>query len=43
MNGIYVFELVTGEQETYHTIQRSKTFTPPSGNREFVSAQLAKH
>jgi len=43
LNGIYVFELVTGEQETYHTIQKVKTFTPPSGNREFVSAQLAKN
>jgi nucleotidyltransferase/DNA polymerase involved in DNA repair len=43
LNGIYVFELVTGAQETYHTIQKVKTFTPPSGNREFVSAQLAKN
>ena len=43
LNGAYVFELVTGEHETYHTIQKVKTFTPPSGNREFVFAQLAKN
>ena len=29
LNGAYVFELVTGEHETYHTIQKVKTFTPP--------------
>ncbi len=43
LNGTYVFELVTGEHKTYHTIQKVKTFTPPSGNREFVFAQLAKN
>jgi len=43
LNGTYVFELVTGEHKTYHTIQKVKTFTPPSGNREFVFVQLAKN
>jgi DNA polymerase-4/DNA polymerase V len=43
LNGAYIFELVTGEHETYHTIQKVKTFTPPSGNRDFVFAQLAKN
>jgi len=43
LNGTYIFELVTGEHETYHTIQKVKTFTPPSSNREFVFAQLAKN
>jgi DNA polymerase IV len=43
LNGTYVFKLVTGEHETYHTIQKVKTFTPLSGNREFVFAQLAKN
>ena len=28
---------------TYHTIQKVKTFTPPSGNRGLVFAQLAKN
>jgi DNA polymerase-4/DNA polymerase V len=43
LNGAYIFELVTGEHETYHTIQKVKTFTPSSGNRDFVFAQLAKN
>jgi DNA polymerase-4/DNA polymerase V len=43
LHGAYVFELVTGAHETYNTIQKVKTFTPPSGNREFVFAQLAKN
>jgi nucleotidyltransferase/DNA polymerase involved in DNA repair len=43
LNGAYVSELVTGEHETYHTIQKVKTFTPPSGNRDVVFAQLAKN
>ena len=43
MNGAYVFELITGEHKTYHTIQKIKTFTPPSGNRDFVFAQMAKN
>jgi DNA polymerase-4/DNA polymerase V len=42
LNGAYIFELVTGERETYHTIQKVKTFTPPSSNRALVFAQLAK-
>src|ERR671938_69840 len=28
LRGVYVFELVTGEHETYYTIQKVKTFTP---------------
>ena len=43
MNGASIFELVTGEHETYHTIQKVKTFTPPSSDRDFVCAQLAKN
>ena len=43
LNGAYIFELVTGEHETYHTIQKVKTFTPPSSDRGFVFAQLAKN
>jgi len=31
------------EKETYATIQKVKTFTPPSDNRDFVFAQLAKN
>jgi DNA polymerase-4/DNA polymerase V len=43
LNGHYVFELVTGEHETYYTIQKVKTFTPASSDRAFVFAQLAKN
>src|SRR5215467_2811407 len=43
LNGAYIFELVTGEHETYHTIQKVKTFTPPSNHRDTVFAQLAKN
>ena len=43
LNGAYIFELVTGEHETYHTIQKVQTFTPPSSRQDFVFAQLAKN
>src|SRR5215211_333798 len=43
LNGAYVFELVTGEHDTYHTIQKVKTFTPASSHRDFLFAQLAKN
>src|SRR4051794_38735454 len=43
LNGEYVFELVTGEHETYYTIQKVKTFTPASSDQAFVFAQLAKN
>jgi DNA polymerase-4/DNA polymerase V len=43
LNGAYVFELATGEHETYYTIQKVKTFTPASSDRAFVLAQLAKN
>jgi DNA polymerase-4 len=43
LNGAYIFELVTGEHETYHTMQKVKTFTPPSSDRALVFAQLAKN
>src|SRR5712692_3338310 len=42
LNGQCVFELVTSEHETYYSIQKVKTFTPPSLNKAFVFAQLAK-
>src|SRR5262244_4153748 len=42
LNGQYVFELATGEHETYYTMQKVKTFTPASSDRAFVFAQLSK-
>jgi DNA polymerase IV len=43
LNGYYVFELATGEHDTYYTIQKVKTFTPASSDPAFVLAQLAKN
>jgi nucleotidyltransferase/DNA polymerase involved in DNA repair len=43
LNGAFVFELATGEQTPSHSIQKVKTFTPPSQDKAFVSAQLAKN
>jgi DNA polymerase-4/DNA polymerase V len=43
LNGAYVFELVTEEHENYYSIQKVKTFTPPSHDKAFVWAQLAKN
>jgi nucleotidyltransferase/DNA polymerase involved in DNA repair len=43
LNGHYVFELATGEHDTYYTIHKVKTFTPASSDRAFVFAQLAKN
>ena len=43
LNGGFVFVLVTGEHETYYSIQKVKTFTPPSQEKAFVFAQLAKN
>ncbi len=43
LNEAYVFELTTGEHETYASIQKVKTFTPPSPDKAFVFAQLAKN
>jgi DNA polymerase-4/DNA polymerase V len=43
LHGHSVFDLATGEHDTYYTIQKVKTFTPASSDREFVFAQLAKN
>ena len=43
LNGQCVFEIVTGEHDTYYSIQKVKTFTPPSADKAFVFAQLAKN
>ena len=43
LNGASVLELATGEQEPSYSIQKVKTFTPPSQDKAFVFAQLAKN
>ncbi|RJQ42685.1 MAG: DNA polymerase IV [Gaiellales bacterium] len=43
LNGGFAKELELEEKTTYASIQKVKTFTPPSNDREFVFAQLAKN
>jgi DNA polymerase-4/DNA polymerase V len=43
LNGRSVLPLITEEKATYFSIQKVKTFTPPSGDRAFVFAQLSKN
>jgi DNA polymerase-4/DNA polymerase V len=43
LNGRCVLPLVTEEKSTYQSIQKMKTFTPPSSDRAFVFAQLSKN
>lgn len=43
LNGYSAIGLDTEEKETYASIQKVKTFTPPSSDPEFVFAQLSKN
>src|SRR4029450_7145924 len=43
LNGRYVLPLITAEKATYWSIQKVKTFPPPSSERAFVFAQLCKN
>src|SRR3989344_7276370 len=43
LNGEVVLELVTEHKSTYRSIQKTKTFTPPSKDRDFVFSQLSKN
>lgn len=43
LNGKPVFELNIQEKHSYCSIQKFKTFTPPSNNREFIFSQLSKN
>jgi DNA polymerase IV len=43
LNGRCVLPLLTEEKTSYQSIQKWKTFTPPSNDREFVLAQLSKN
>jgi len=43
LNGQYILPLITEEKSTYQTIQKVKTFTPPSSDRNFVFSQLSKN
>ena len=43
LNGAFVLALDTKEKTTYASVQKVKTFTPPSSDRAFVLAQLSKN
>lgn len=43
LNGKFVFELETKPKEDYASIQKVRTFTPPSSDRQFIFSQLSKN
>ncbi|MFC1749787.1 DNA polymerase IV [Pseudomonadota bacterium] len=43
LNGHAVYSIETQEHTSYATISKTKTFTPPSGDREYVFSQLLKN
>ena len=43
LRGTSVLVLETQEKEDYQSVQKFKTFSPPSNDREFVFSQLAKN
>lgn len=43
LRGEYVYPLTLGEKHDYQSISKTKTFTPPSNDREFVFSQLSKN
>jgi len=43
LRGVSVYEVNPQEKETYHSVQKVKTFTPPTNDRKFVFAQLSKN
>src|SRR3990172_8973534 len=43
LNGHSVLQLSTEEKTSYASIQKVKTFTPPSDDKEFVFSQLSKN
>ncbi len=43
LKGDVVFELDTAGRQTYQSIQKTKTFTPPSRDSTFIYSQLSKN
>lgn len=43
LNGRCVLQLDTKEKDSYQSIQKMKTFTPPSSDKNFVFSQLSKN
>lgn len=43
LNGNVMYELTTEKKESYQSIQKTKTFTPPSRDPSFIYSQLSKN
>lgn len=43
LRGIPIYDISSEEKETYQSISKTKTFTPPSTDPNFVFAQLSKN
>ncbi len=43
LNGRQAYPVTTEEKSSYHTISKTRTFTPPSVDKEYVFAQLLKN
>ena len=43
LNGRFILPLQLEPKETYDSIQKVKTFTPPSNDKKFIFAQLSKN
>lgn len=43
LNGEVVFPLVTETKDTYHSIQKTRTFTPASGDPKLLYSELSKN
>lgn len=43
LRGGFVYRLETSEKHDYESIGKTRTFTPPSNNKEFVFSQLSKN
>jgi nucleotidyltransferase/DNA polymerase involved in DNA repair len=43
LQGESVYDLVTEKKDTYHSIQKTKTFTPHSNDSTFLYSQLSKN
>jgi DNA polymerase-4 len=43
LNGESVLEITTEHKSTYRSIEKTRTFTPPSRDREFIFSQLSKN
>ncbi len=43
LNGRFIYPINNEKKSSYASIQKVKTFTPPSNNRDFVLSQLSKN